>query len=112
MGALTTMIFEDMFSKASVALIVGTYVLLIEVAGLVQAQTRVIAGSTSKGYGAANVTIAARIVLQGVCFQIQNDSIDKSSLPVLDYGVQILKGSPEPLVYVFPVSTSWTEWSD
>ena len=56
--------------------------------------------SPPKGSGASNVTIAARIVLHGVRFQTHNDRIDKSSLTVLDYGVQILKRSPEPLVYV------------
>jgi hypothetical protein len=100
MRALTIMIFKNMFRKASVALIVGAYVLLVEAGGPVQAQTRVIAGSPPDGSGAPNVTIAARIVLHGVRFQTQNDRIDKRSLPVLNYGVQILKRSPEPLVYV------------
>ena len=94
------MIFKNMFRKASVALIAGSYVLLVAAAGLVQAQTRVIAGSPPKGSGAPDVTLAARIVLHGVRFQTQNDRIDKRSLPVLDCGAQILKRSTEPLVYV------------
>jgi hypothetical protein len=94
------MVFKDMFRKASVALIAGAYVLFVEAAGLVQTQTRVIAGSPPDGSGAPNVTTAARIVLHDVRFQTHNDTIDKCSLPILDYGVRILKRSPEPFVYV------------
>jgi len=94
------MVFKDMFRKARVALVAGAYLLFVEGAGLVQAQTRGIAESPPQGSGAPNVTIAARIVLHGVRFQTRSDKIDKRSLPILDYGAQILKRSPEPLVYV------------
>lgn len=39
-------------------------------------------------------------MLHGVRFQPQSDRIDKCSVPMLDYAVQILKRSPESLIYV------------
>ena len=94
---LTTMVFKEMFRKASVALVAGAYVLFVAAA---QAQTRAIAGSPPDGTGVPNVTIAARIVLHGIRFQTQSNKIDERSLPILDYGAQILERSLEPLVYV------------
>jgi hypothetical protein len=96
--ALTTMTFKGKFRKASIALVAGACLLLVEAPALVQAQTQMI--TSPDGSGAPNVAIAERIVLHGVCFQARSDKIDKRSLPVLDYGAQVLKRSPEPLVYV------------
>jgi outer membrane protein OmpA-like peptidoglycan-associated protein len=94
------MAFKSMFHKASVALAVGAYALFIEAACLVQARTPVIAGPPPVGSGAPYVATAERIVLHGVRFQAQSDRIDKFSLPILDYAVQILKRNPESLIYV------------
>jgi outer membrane protein OmpA-like peptidoglycan-associated protein len=95
-----TMAFESIFRKASVALVAGAFALFVEAASVVQAQTRMIARSPLVRSGASYVSTAERIVLHGVCFQAQSDRIDKSSVPVLDYAVQIIKQNPEPLIYV------------
>ena len=94
------MAFESIFRKASVALVAGAYVLFVEAASVVQAQTRVFAGSPLVRSGASYVATAERIVLHGVRFQAQSSRIDKSSVPVLDYAVQIIKRNPESLIYV------------
>ena len=94
------MAFKSMFHKASVALAVGACALFVEVAYLVQAQTPVIAGPPPVGSGAPYVATAERIVLHGVRFQAQSSRIDESSVPVLDYAVQIIKRNPESLIYV------------
>ena len=94
------MAFESMFRKASVALAAGAYALFVEAACLVQAQTPVLAGSPPVESGAPYVATTERIVLHGVRFQAQSDRIDKCSVPILDYAVQILKRSPESLIYV------------
>jgi hypothetical protein len=91
---------KSMFRKASVALAAGAYTLFVEAACLVQAQTPVIAGSPPDGSGAPYVATAERIVLHGVAFRAQSDGIDKCSLPILGYAVQILKRNPESLTYV------------
>src|SRR5260370_42524506 len=90
--------FESIFRKASVALVAGAYVLFVEAASGVQAQTRVIAGSPIVGSGAPHT--AERVVLHGVRFRDRSDKIDKCSMPVLDYAVQIIKQNPESLIYV------------
>ena len=92
------MAFESIFRKASVALVAGAFALFVEAASVVQAQTRVIAGSPIVGSGAPHT--AERIVLHGVRFRARSDKIDKSSVPVLDYAVQIIKRNPESLIYV------------
>src|SRR5216684_8443662 len=92
------MAFESMFRKASVALVAGVYALFVEAASGVQAQTRVIAGSPIVGSGAPHT--AERVVLHGVRFRDRSDKIDKCSMPVLDYAVQIIKQNPESLIYV------------
>jgi outer membrane protein OmpA-like peptidoglycan-associated protein len=94
------MAFESMFRKASVTLVAGAYALLVEAACLVQAKTPVMAGSPPVGSGAPYVATTERIVLHAVRFQTQSDRIDKCSVPILDYAVQILKRSPESLVYL------------
>jgi outer membrane protein OmpA-like peptidoglycan-associated protein len=92
------MAFESIFRKASVALVAGVYALFVEAASVVQAQTRVIAGSPIVGSGAPHT--AERVVLHGVRFRARSDKIDKSSVPVLDYAAQIIKRNPESLIYV------------
>ena len=94
------MAFESIFRKVSVAMIAGAFALFVEGASVVQAQTRVIAGSPPVRSGAPYVATAERIVLHGVRFQAQSSRIDKSSVPVLDYAVQIIKRNPESLIYV------------
>lgn len=94
------MAFESVFRKASVALAASVYALFVEAACLVQAQTPVMAGSPPVGSGAPSVATTERIVLHGVRFQAQSHRIDKCSVPILDYAVQILKRSPESLIYV------------
>jgi len=94
------MALKSMFRKASVALAAGAYALFVEAACVAQARTPVIAGSPPVGSGAPYVATAERIVLHGVRFQAQSDRIDKFSLPILDYAVQILKRSPESPIYV------------
>lgn len=93
------MAFESIFRKASVALVAGAYALFVEAASVVQAQTRVIAGSPTVGSETRHAT-AERIVLHGVRFRARSDKIDKYSVPVLDYAVQIIKQNPESLIYV------------
>ena len=92
--------FESIFRKASVALVAGAYALFFEAASVVQAQTRVIAGSPTVGSGTPHVATAERIVLHGIRFRTRSDKIDKCSLPVLDYAVQIIKQNPESVIYI------------
>ena len=94
------MAFENIFRKASVAMIAGAFAFFVEGASVVQAQTRVIAGSPPVRSGAPHVASAERIVLHGVRFRARSDKIDKCSVPVLDYAVQIIKQNPESLIYV------------
>jgi outer membrane protein OmpA-like peptidoglycan-associated protein len=92
------MAFESIFRNASVALVAGAYALFVEGTPVVQAQTRVIAGSSTVGSGAPYT--AERVVLHGVRFRAQSDKIDKCSMPVLDYAVEIIKENPESFIYV------------
>jgi len=94
------MAFESIFSKAGVALVVGAFALFVEGASVVQAQTRVTVGSPIAGSGAPHVATAERVVLHGVRFRARSDKIDKCSVPVLDYAVQIIKQNPESIIYV------------
>jgi hypothetical protein len=84
--------------------------LFIEAACLVQARTPVIAGSPPVESGAPYVATSERIVLHGVRFQAQSDRIDKCSVPILDYAVQILRRSRESLIYVKIQSAQDTNW--
>jgi Protein of unknown function DUF72 len=77
------------------ALVAGAYALFVEAASVVQAQTRVIAGSPTVGSETPHVATAERIVLHGVRFRARSDKIDKCSVPVLDYAVQIIRQNPE-----------------
>ena len=92
--------FESIFRKASVALVAGAYALFIEAASVAQAQTRMIAGSPTVGSRTPDVATAERIVIHGVRFRGRSDKIDKCSVPVLDYTVQIIKHNPKSLLYV------------
>ena len=56
--------------------------------------------------------IPQRIVLHGLRFQDNSDKIDKLSVPVLDYAIQIIKGNPECLVYVRVRSIQRSNQSD
>ena len=94
------MAFESIFRKASVALVAGAYALFIEAASVVQAQTRVIAGSPTVGSGTPHVATAERIVLHGLHFRTRSYKIDKCSVPVLDFAIQIIKQNPESFIYV------------
>jgi outer membrane protein OmpA-like peptidoglycan-associated protein len=94
------MAFESLFRKASVALVAGAYALFIEAASVAQAQTQAIAGSPLVGSEAPYLATAERIVLHGVRFQARSDKIDRCSVPVLDYAVQIIEQNPESLIYV------------
>jgi outer membrane protein OmpA-like peptidoglycan-associated protein len=92
------MALENIFRKARVALVVGACALSVEAASVVRAQTRMIAGSPMGE--TLRVATAERIVLHGVRFRAQSDKIDKRSIPILDYAVQILKEHSESLIYV------------
>ena len=94
------MAFESIFRTASVALIAGAYALFVEAASVVQAQTRVIAGSPTVGSETPHVATAERIVVHGVRFRTRSDKVEKCSVPVLDYAVQIIKQNPESLIYI------------
>ena len=94
------MAFESIFRTASVALVAGAYALFVEAASVVQAQTRVIAGSPTVGSETPHVATAERIVVHGVRFRTRSDKIEKCSVPVLDYAVQIIKQNPESLIYI------------
>ena len=56
--------------------------------------------------------IPERIILHGLRFQSNSDKIDQSSMPVLDYTIQIIKGNPEYLVYVRVRSIQHSNQSD
>jgi outer membrane protein OmpA-like peptidoglycan-associated protein len=94
------MAFESIFRTASVALIAGAYALFVEAASVVQAQTREITGSPTVGSETPHVATAERIVVHGVRFRTRSDKIEKCSVPVLDYAVQIIKQNPESLIYI------------
>jgi outer membrane protein OmpA-like peptidoglycan-associated protein len=90
--------FASIFRKASVALAAGVYALFVDAASVVQAQTRVSAGSAIVRN--AHVATAERIVLHGIRFRTRSDKIDKCSIPVLNYAVQVIKQNPDSLIYV------------
>jgi outer membrane protein OmpA-like peptidoglycan-associated protein len=102
------MAVENIFRKASAALAVGAYALFIgaipvakaQVPARVPAQVPAMEGSTTVGSAAPDAVSAERIVLHGLRFQAHSNKIDKSSVPMLDYVVQIIKENPESLVYV------------
>jgi hypothetical protein len=94
------MAIESIFRRTAVALVVGAYLLFVEGDPLGHAQTRVTAGSSIVGSEAPRVATAERVVLHGVRFRPRSEEIDKRSVPVLNYAVQIIKQNPESLIYV------------
>ena len=94
------MAIESIFRRTAVALVAGAYLLFVEGDPLVHAQTRVTAGSSIVGSEAPRVATAERVVLHGVRFRPRSDEIDKRSVPVLNYAVQIIKQNPESLIYI------------
>ena len=94
------MAFESIFRKASAALAVSAYALCIGATPVVGAQVLAMGESTTIGAEGLSGAIPERIILHGLRFQANGDKIDKSSVPVLDYTIQIIKGNPEYLVYV------------
>ena len=56
--------------------------------------------STTIGAEGLSGAIPERIILHRLRFQAKSDKIDKSSAPVLDFTIQMIKGNPEYLVYV------------
>jgi outer membrane protein OmpA-like peptidoglycan-associated protein len=103
--------FESIFRKASVALVAGAYALFVEAAYVAQAQTRMIAGSPTAGSRTPDVATAERIVIHGVRFRARSDKIEKCSVPVMDYAVQIIKQNPESLIKVRPVQDTSQEYT-
>ena len=94
------MAFESIFRKASAALAVSAYALCVGAAPVVHAQVLAMGKSTTIGSETLSGAIPERIVLHGLRFQANSDKIDKFSVPMLDYAIQIIKGNPEYLVYV------------
>ena len=103
--------FENIFRRVSIALIAAVYILLVGIVYVAEAQTRVIAGSRITGFGAPHT--AERVVLHSVRFRARSDKIDKCSVPVLDYALQIINQNPESLVYVkiLPVHNATQEYT-
>ena len=94
------MAIESIFRRTAVALVAGAYLLFVEGDPLGHAQTRVTAGSSIVGSEAPRVATAERVVLHGVRFRPRSEEIDKRSVPVLNYAVQIIKQNPESLIYL------------
>jgi outer membrane protein OmpA-like peptidoglycan-associated protein len=110
------MLVENIFRKAGAALAVGAYALFIGATPVVKAQVparvpaqaparvpaHILAMEESRPVGPATpeAVSAERIVLHGLRFQAQSNRIEKSSVPMLDYALQIIKQNPESLVYV------------
>jgi hypothetical protein len=94
------MAIESIFRRTAVALVAGAYLLFVEGDPLGHAQTRVTAGSSISGSEAPRVATAERVVLHGVRFRPRSDEIDKRSVPILNYAVQIIKQNPESLIYL------------
>src|ERR1700751_1890211 len=94
------MAIEIIFGRTAVALVACGSLLFVEGDPLTQAQTRVIAGSSIVGSEALRVATTERLVLHGVGFRPRSDEIDKRSVPVLNYAVQIIKQNPESLIYL------------
>jgi len=92
--------FESIFRKASAAIAVSAHALCVGAAPVVQAQVLAMGESTTIGSEALSGAIPERIILHGLRFQANSDKIDKSSVPVLDYTIQVIKQNPEYLVYV------------
>jgi hypothetical protein len=68
--------------------------------------------STTIGSEALSGAIPERIILHDLRFQANSDKIDKFSVPVLDYTIQIIKENPEYLVYVRVRSIQHSNQSD
>ena len=106
------MAFESIFRKASAALAVSAYALCVGAAPVVEAQVVAMSESTTIGAEGPSGAIPERIILHGLRFQANSDKIEKSSVPVLDYTIQIIKGNPEYLVYVRVQSIHHSNQSD
>ncbi len=106
------MAFESIFRKASAALAVSAYALCVGTAPVVHAQVLAMGESTTIGSETLSGTIPERIILDGLRFQANSDKIDKSSVPLLDYTIQIIKENPEYLVYVRVRSIQHSNQSD
>jgi hypothetical protein len=104
--------FESIFRKASAALAVSAYALCVGAAPVVEAQVVAMSESTTIRAEGLSGAIPKRIILHGLRFQANSDKIDKSSVPVLDYTIQIIKGNPEYLVYVRVQSIHHSNQSD
>jgi OOP family OmpA-OmpF porin len=98
------MAVESVFRKARAALAAGACALVIGAIPAAQAQVPAHVPATKKspavGSVAPDAVSAGRIVLHGLRFQAHSDKIDKFSVPMLDYAVQIIKENPESLIYV------------
>jgi outer membrane protein OmpA-like peptidoglycan-associated protein len=104
--------FESIFRKASAALAVSAYALCVGTAPVVHAQVLAMGESTTIGSETLSGAIPERIILDGLRFQANSDKIDKSSVPLLDYTIQIIKENPEYLVYVRVRSIQHSNQSD
>jgi outer membrane protein OmpA-like peptidoglycan-associated protein len=72
----------------------SAYALCVGAAPVVQAQVLAMGESTTIGSEALSGAIPERIIMHGLRFQANSDKIDKSSVPVLDCTIQIIKGNP------------------
>lgn len=106
------MAFESIFRKASAALAVSAYALCVGAAPIVEAQVLAMGESTTIGAERLSGAMPERIILHGLRFQANSDQIDKSSVPVLDYTIQIILANPEYLVYVRVRSIRYSKQSD
>jgi len=87
---------KRIFCKASVAVVVGICGLLIEAIPVVQAQTRASAGSPT--IEEPRVASTERIVLHGLRFRARGGKLDRRSVAILDYALQIIKQNPKSLI--------------
>jgi outer membrane protein OmpA-like peptidoglycan-associated protein len=97
------MAFESIFRKAGVALAVGAFALGIGSTAVVQAQVLALGESNMIESAAESAATPTRLVLHGIRFEAHSDKIARSSAPVLDYAIQIIRDNPQSLIYVKPV---------
>ncbi|MGC1965942.1 MAG: hypothetical protein WA673_05745, partial [Candidatus Acidiferrales bacterium] len=86
------MAFKSIFRKVSAALAVSACALCVGAVPVVEAQVLAMGESTTIGAEGLSGAIPERIILHGLRFQANSDKIDKSSVPMLDYTIQIIKG--------------------
>ena len=79
-------------------MVVGIRALLIEAIPIVQAQTR--ATERSPTVEESRIADAERIVIHGLRFGDRNGKLDRHSVPILDYGLQVIKQNPKSLIYL------------